>query len=88
MNYKNWRKELAEYGNLHNEDCCVNNENNGCDVDVKDSECCENIRLSSAFAEELIKCLTEYFSHDMKFENEEQRKAAVKMYIEELINPS
>jgi len=78
---ENWKRELAEYGALHNEDCCVNTEY-GCDCDVKDDECCENIEMASAFVKEHSRRLIGYISHDMKIEDEEKRKAVVEMYIE------
>ena len=62
-----------EYGQLHEEGCELNYEGgsfDGCTCDVK------------SMVEELAVLFTEYFSHDIKFENEEQRKAAVKMYLE------
>ncbi len=69
------KKIYEEYGQLHEEFCELNYENgsfDGCTCAVK------------TMVEDLVKHLTEYFSHDIKFENEEQRKEAVKMYIEHL----
>ncbi len=63
-----------EYGQLHETTCNLNNEDtvlDGCTCAVK------------PMVEEIIDKLTEYFSHDI-FENEEQRKAGVKMYLENL----
>ena len=62
-----------DYGQLHEEFCELNYEGgsfDGCTCAVK------------RMVEELVKLLTEFFSHDMKFENEEQGKEAVKMYLE------
>lgn len=84
-NKRNWKQELAEYGELHNQDCCVNLEY-GCDCDVGDIECCENMRLIAGFFVEEVSKIIDFLSCDMSFENEEQRKEAVKMYIELLID--
>ena len=87
MNYelKNWKQDLAEYGALHNEDCCVNFEDsNACDVGTGAVECCENMKMAAAHYQEYATRLVEYMSHDITFKDEEQRKAAVQMYLEEL----
>lgn len=77
----NWKQNLTEYGNLHNEDCCMNYES-GCDFDVKDDDCCDNIRMvASFFKEEAIKII-EFISYDMKCKDDEQRKAVVDAYKE------
>lgn len=74
-------KKLQEAGDIHSLDCPMNSED-GCDNGISDIDCCDNIR----FIVELIKDTIEYMSHDIKFENEEQRKAGVKMYCESLID--
>jgi len=86
---KNWKQELAEYGELHNEDCCVNTEY-GCDVGVGDVECCENMKAIASFFSEQTEIIIDFISHDMDFKDEEQRKEAVKMYLKHfgLINNS
>lgn len=40
-------KDIPEYGQLHCEDCCVNQEDDAlrCDVGVGDMDCCENMRI-------------------------------------------
>lgn len=81
---RNWKEELAEYGLLHSENCCVNTEY-GCDVDVGDVECCNSMKAIAGFFEEQAEKIIEFLSHDMEFESEEQRKEAVKMYVEILI---
>jgi len=81
---RNWKQELAEYGELYNKDCCVNTEH-GCDVGVGDVDCCENMKQIAGFFSEQAKKLIEFISYDMDFKNEKQRKEAVKMYIESLI---
>lgn len=45
-NSKEW-EELSEYGELHNENCCVNN--NSCDVGMKTLDCCDNMRNIKQF---------------------------------------
>lgn len=84
MKIENWKEELVEYGQLHNEDCCVNfpEDNRACDCSMKDDDCCENIRMSSNFVKEICGELINHLSFDMKFDSEEQRKEAVKMYCE------
>jgi hypothetical protein len=74
-------KNAEEYGALHNEDCCVNDENNGCDFDVKPAECCKNMRMVKSIIDETIADTVEFLSHDMNFRDEEQRKSAVKLYL-------
>lgn len=50
-----WEEELSEYGALHNEDCCVNFEDNrACDVGTGDVDCCENMMGLAAFIRTLI----------------------------------
>ena len=86
MEKQNWKQKLTEYGALHNEDCCVNfpEDNRACDVGTADDDCCENIRMvASFFREEALKII-ELISHDMNCKNEEQRKAVVKIYCEEV----
>jgi len=63
------REIYEEYGQLHEKHCALNDEggsDDGCTCAVK------------SMVEEIL----EYISHDMKFENEDQRKSAVKMYLE------
>ena len=62
------REIYEDYGQIHT-DCELNQEYgsfDGCTCVVR------------TMVEEIV----EYLSHDMKFENEEQRKEAVKMYLE------
>ena len=75
-----WEKDLAECGCLHSEDCCANSAY-GCDVGTGDVDCCENMKQIAMFFSIQSKKLIEHLSHDMNFENEKQRKAAIKMYI-------
>jgi len=82
---RNWKQELTEYGELHNEDCCVNTEY-GCDVGTGDVDCCENMKQIAGFFSKQAKKLIKHLSYDIDFKNEKQRKEAVKMYIEHLIN--
>lgn len=67
-------KQIYEdYGQIHEDNCELHNENSssdGCSCAVK------------SMVKEVAEVLTEYFSHDIKFKDEEQRKAAVKMYLE------
>jgi len=62
--------EIAgEYGQLHEEGCALNREggsDDGCDCAVK----------------EMVKEIVECLSYDMEFKDEEQRKCAVKMYLD------
>jgi hypothetical protein len=81
---ENWKQELAEYGELHNDDCCVNDED-GCDFIVKELECCEKMKTLEYFISNLLKELINHLSYDMNFKDEAQRKAAVKMYFKHLI---
>ena len=63
------KETYEEYGQLHEINCELNQEGgsfDGCTCAVK------------SMVEEII----EYLSYDMKFDNEEQRKTAVKMYLE------
>ena len=80
---KTWKENLTEYGNLHNEDCYVNQGDGGnCDMGMKLDDCCENIRMVSAFFKEEASKIIEFISHDMKLDNEEQRKGVVELYKE------
>ena len=84
---RNWKQELAEYGKLHNKDCCVNTKY-GCDFGVGDVECCENMKAIAEFFLEQAGKIIESLSYDMNFKDEAQRKAAVKMLIDHYItNP-
>ena len=73
----------SEYGALHNEDCCVNfpEDNRACDVSDGILECCENMKMVKAILDEAVKNVVEFISHDMKLDNEEQRKTVVKGYL-------
>ena len=79
---ENWKEELAEYGALHNEDCCVNfpEDNRACDVGTDDVECCENMKMIASFFVERASRIVDFISYDMKCENEEQRKEIAEMY--------
>ena len=79
-------EELAQFGQLHNEDCCVNfpEDNRACDVGTGELDCCDNMRTLGKYAENLVGMVVEFMSHDIQFDGEEQRKAAVKMYLDDL----
>lgn len=79
-------KEIAEMGEFHNEDCCVNfpEDNRACDVGIGTLECCENMRALKSLAEKLVVSTIEYLSYDI-FDNDEQRKAGVKMYVDNFV---
>ena len=67
------KKITDEYGQLHYK-CSLNTEggsDDGCDCAVKE------------MVKEVVACVVEYLSHDMKFKDEEQRKSAVKMYLDD-----
>lgn len=80
----NWKYNLAQYGALHNEDCCVNfpEDSRACDVGTADDDCCDNMRMASSFFKEEAAKLIEFISHDMKCADEKQRRAVVTMYKE------
>jgi hypothetical protein len=79
--------DASEYGVLHNEDCCVNfDDARSCDVGVGPVDCCPNMRMIKAILDNAAQRFTEYFSHDIEFDSEEQRKAAVEMYLEDFNN--
>jgi len=68
-----------EYGALHEPDCDLNSENgsyDGCDCAMK------------GMIAEVARVFTEYFSHDITFKDEEQRKAAVEMYLQDFLTPN
>jgi hypothetical protein len=71
-------KKLQEAGNIHSEKCPMNSHGRCCFI--SNIDCCDNIR----FIASLIKDTIEFMSHDMKFDNEEQRIGAVKMYYKSL----
>ena len=73
-----------EYGELHNEDCCVNfpEDSRACDVGMKPLEWCENMKMVKALLDEAVENVVEFISHDMKLDSEEQRKTVVKMYLD------
>lgn len=73
-------KNAAEYGALHNEDCCVNTEY-GCDGGTATLGCCENMQMVKSIVDHSVSRVFEYVSHDMRWDSEEQRKAAVEMYV-------
>ena len=65
---------IGEYGSLHEYDCDVNKEygdGDGCDCIIKN------------LTNEVVETVVEFLSYDMQFKDEEQRKTAVKMYINE-----
>ena len=78
-------KALAEFGQLHNEDCCVHfpEDSRACDTDTGELDCCDNMRVLKRYAKELASKVIEMMSYDV-FDNEKQRKAGVKMYLEDL----
>ena len=62
-----------EFGQIHEVGCELNLEGgsfDGCTCAVK------------PMVKEIVVLLTEFFSHDITFDGEEQRKSAVKMYLE------
>ncbi len=70
---ENIEKITDEYGQLHEEDCELNQEDgsdDGCTCAVKN------------MTEDIVRAVVEYVSHDMKGETEEQRKCIVKMYMD------
>ncbi len=79
-------RELAEYGALHNEDCCVNfpEDSRACDVGTPTLGCCENMKALASFAENLVEVTVGFLVHDMEFQDHEQREAAIKLYMEDL----
>ncbi len=76
-------EKADEYGALHNKDCCVHfpEDSRACDTDIKPLECCENMKMVKAILDEAIADVVEFMSHDIKFDSEEQRKVAVRMYL-------
>ncbi len=74
-NFKEKIEEITgEYGYLHQEDCDINNEGGsyeGCNCAMKN------------MIKEVVEFVVEFLSHDITFKNEEQRKSAVKMYLED-----
>jgi len=63
-----------DYGQLHEDECDLHNEDgteDGCTCAVK------------GMTREIVERMTEYFSHDITFKDEAQRKAAVEMYMED-----
>lgn len=83
MNKDSLYESAAEYGALHNEDCCVNfpEDSRACDVGTGTLDCCDNMRMVQSIVDETVRRTVEYLSHDMKFDSEEQRKVAVQMYL-------
>ncbi len=75
-------KELAEYGALHESDCCCNTEF-GCDVGTAELDCCNHMKALKEYSLKLVGEVFEYVSHDI-FDNEEQRKMGLKMYMDNL----
>lgn len=76
--------DLAEYGQLHNDDCCVHfpEDARACDVSTPILGCCENMEILGKRAEKLVEMAFNYVSHDINFKTEAQRKNAVKMYMD------
>ena len=67
-------KITDEYGQLHEENCALNDEGgsfDGCD-------CAMN-----SLVKEMANVIIEHLSYDMSFKNEKQRKSAIKMYLED-----
>ena len=71
-------KEVEEAGDMHSVDCCANSEG-GCDAGLEPLDCCDNMR----WIKSIIRMVVESLSYDMKFDSDEQRKAAVEMYLGE-----
>ena len=78
--------ELAQFGELHSEDCCVNfpEDKRACDVGTGELDCCDNMRTLAKYAENLVQITIDFLSYDITFKDEAQRKEAVKMYYEDL----
>jgi hypothetical protein len=75
-------ESLNEYGQFHNEECCVNYEDSrACDFSTPILGCCEEMVALAEYSKELVETVIDYLSYDI-FKNEEQRKAGVKMYLE------
>jgi hypothetical protein len=76
-------KALAEFGQLHNEDCCVHfpEDSRACDTDTGELDCCENMRILKTYAENLVRMVINFASYDIFVDNEEQRKAGVELYL-------
>ena len=78
--------DLSEYPDLHNEDCCVHfpEDNRACDVGTPNLGCCENMETLKSYMVDLVESVINNLSYDLNCKDEEQRKAVVKMYIEDL----
>jgi hypothetical protein len=76
-------KDLAEAGDLHDVECCVNyDDSRSCDVGTLELGCCDNMKFFKNYSEQLVSAVFEYASHDI-FDNEEQRVAGLKMYLDD-----
>lgn len=64
-----------EYGQLHADDCIAMSENR-----FFGDECSCAVR---EMVKDVLTIAVDFISHDMKCDNEEQRKAVVKAYIED-----
>lgn len=76
MDKEEIKKIYEEYGQIHEDTCELNSEygsDDGCTCAVK------------SMIVEIVTKLTEYFSHDIQFHDEGQRKEAVKLYLELLL---
>lgn len=65
-------KITDEYGEVHGNKCALNNEggsDDGCDCGVK------------PMVREVVSYIVNFLSHDMDYRSERQRKAGVKMYL-------
>ena len=75
-------ESAAEFGALHNEDCCVHVEDAGaCNVSTRILDCCENMRMVKSIINDTIAETVEFISHDMNCKDEAQRQAVVKAYL-------
>jgi len=71
------KNEIAEWGQLHQEGCDLHSEQRyecGCSCGIK------------TLIENVIEKAVEFISHDLKTDNEEQRKEVIKLYLENTFN--
>ena len=66
------KKIIDDYGQLHEDYCDLNDENG-------DGECTCAVK---SMVGEIVTRITEFISHDLECKDEEQRKEAVRLYLE------
>lgn len=77
-------QNAAEYGELHEEDCCVNQEGAGsCDVGTPILGCCDKMKQIAHIIDDTLASVVEFISHDLECKDEAQRKECVRMYLED-----